>query len=302
MRGDGDGWVTCGLGHKHWGRNGAAGLLLRTPSPGGRAVLLQHRVEWSHHGGTWGVPGGARDSHETAVQAARREAGEEATFDPYRFRVAATYLDDHGGWSYTTVLVDADASFPVAPANRESLEFRWVDETDLTGVGLHPGFALSLPRLRRLGGAPLVVVDAANVVGSRADGWWRDRLGAARRLRDELAALAGRGVSAPSMPGPRIEDDVTVTWYPRVCLVVEGAARPLADETGSPCVSTVAAPRSGDDAVVAVVREHADDTSARTVVVTADRELRARCTDADPSAVTAGPSWLRGLLADSPDR
>lgn len=296
MKGDGDGWVTCGLGHMHWGRNGAAGLLLRAPAEGGRAFLLQHRVEWSHHGGTWGVPGGARDSHETAVQAARREASEESTLDPSPFRVAATYLDDHGGWSYTTVLADADGSFPVDPANPESKEFRWVDETDLAGFPLHPGFALSLPRIRRLGGAPLLLVDAANVVGSRADGWWRDRLGAARRLRDALDALARSGIAAPTMPGPRLEDAVRVTWYPRVCLVVEGVTRPLAEEPGAPCVRTVAAPRSGDDAVVEVVREHADDDSSRTVVVTADRELRERCADADPSALLAAPSWLRGLL------
>ncbi|HEX6444495.1 MAG TPA: NUDIX hydrolase [Streptosporangiales bacterium] len=297
MRGDGDGWVICGLGHKHWGRNGAAGLLLRAPGDGGREFLLQLRVEWSHHGGTWGVPGGARDSHETAVEAARREAGEEATLDPYRYRVAATYLDDHGGWSYTTALADADAPFPVAPANPESVEFRWVDETDLAGLPLHPGFAVTLPRLRPLGRGPLLVVDAANVVGSRADGWWRDRLGAARRLRDELAALARRGVAAPAVPGPRVGDPARLTWYPRVCLVVEGAARPLADEPGSPCVDTLAAPGSGDDAVVGVVRGHAADAGSRTVVVTADRELRARCAEADPSAALVGPSWLRDLLS-----
>ncbi|MBO0827069.1 MAG: NUDIX hydrolase [Streptosporangiales bacterium] len=296
MKGDGDGWVSCDLGHTHWGRNGAAGLLLRAPAPDGRTFLLQHRVEWSHHGGTWGVPGGARDSHETAVQAARREASEESTLDPYPFPVAATYLDDHGGWSYTTVLADSDGSFPVEPANPESKEFRWVDETDLAGLPLHPGFALSLPRIRGLGRGPLLVVDAANVVGSRADGWWRDRLGAARRLRDELDALARCGVAAPTMPGPRVEDEVTLTWYPRVVLVVEGAARSLADEPGPGRVHTLGAPRSGDDAVVEAVRDHTDDAASRTVVVTADRGLRRRCADADPSAVVAGPSWLRGLL------
>ena len=59
--------------------HGAAGLLLRAPRPDGTpAVLLQHRAPWSHQGGTWGLPGGARDSHETAEQAAVREAHEEA--------------------------------------------------------------------------------------------------------------------------------------------------------------------------------------------------------------------------------
>ena len=58
---------------------GAAGLLLRAPRPDGTpAVLLQHRAVWSHQGGTWGLPGGARDSHETPEETAVREAQEEA--------------------------------------------------------------------------------------------------------------------------------------------------------------------------------------------------------------------------------
>jgi len=79
VRGDGDGWVLSDNGAAYWGKHGAAGLLLRAPGPGGSpAVLLQHRAPWSHQGGTWGLPGGARDSHETVEQAAVREANEEA--------------------------------------------------------------------------------------------------------------------------------------------------------------------------------------------------------------------------------
>ena len=51
-------------------------------------MLLQHRALWSHHGGTWGVLGGARNSGETAVDAAAREAAEEAGFGPERYKVA----------------------------------------------------------------------------------------------------------------------------------------------------------------------------------------------------------------------
>ena len=61
---DGDGWVDCDCGFRHWGRFGAAGLLLvrrDTPQP---QVLLQLRAEWTHGGGTWALPGGAKDSHE----------------------------------------------------------------------------------------------------------------------------------------------------------------------------------------------------------------------------------------------
>ena len=76
--GDGDGWVGCGQDHQHWGRHGAAGLLIWAPDGSGRPlVLLIRRAGWSHHGDTWGPPGGARDSHETPAEAAVREAAEE---------------------------------------------------------------------------------------------------------------------------------------------------------------------------------------------------------------------------------
>src|SRR3712207_9520205 len=52
-----DGWVTCALGHRHWGRVGAAGLLVHRAGADGPELLLQHRAVWSHHGGTWGTPG-----------------------------------------------------------------------------------------------------------------------------------------------------------------------------------------------------------------------------------------------------
>ncbi|MQA76883.1 MAG: NUDIX domain-containing protein [Streptosporangiales bacterium] len=297
MRGDGDGWVTCDLGHRHWGRHGAAGLLLRGPGDGSsrRPVLVQLRVEWSHHGGTWGLLGGARDSHETPVDTALREAGEEGGIDPSRVRVSGAYTDDHGGWSYTTVLADVTETFPVAPANAESVELRWVPEDELASLALHPHFAITWPRLLASPRAPVVIVDAANVVGSRPDGWWRDRLGAARRLRDRLILLARHGLSASRLPyevDPARSDD---TWYADVVMVTEGAARPLAGEA-SPDVRVVGAERSGDDAIVSLVAEHAGAAHRTTVVVTADRELGRRCQSTDHRAVVARPGWLTALL------
>jgi hypothetical protein len=106
--------------------------------------------------------------------------------------------------------------------------------------------------------APLLVVDGANVVGAVPDGWWRDRLGAASRLRDRLMLLAEVGLVGLSPP---LE----------VVLVVEGAARALGSVPG---VRVVAAPGSGDDAIMELVA-YADPGRQR-VVVTADRELRRR--------------------------
>ncbi len=118
----------------------------------------------------------------------------------------------------------------------------------------------------------LIVIDAANVVGSVPDGWWRDRAGAAARLRDALAA-AGPGALADAG-----DDDQFV-------LVVEGAARGV---PAVPGVRVVAADRSGDDAIVDLVRA---EGRPGTVVVTADRGLRDRVTKLGARVV--GPGALR---------
>jgi 8-oxo-dGTP diphosphatase len=154
VRGDGDGWVVSNTGSWFWGRHGAAGLLLRAPHHNGSAaVLLQHRAEWSHQGGTWGLPGGARDSHETVEQAAIREAHEEAGLSEDQLTVRTTVItkevvgENDTYWTYTTVIADAPEQLATTP-NRESAELRWVAEDDVADLPLHPGFAASWARLR----------------------------------------------------------------------------------------------------------------------------------------------------------
>lgn len=163
MRGDGDGWVVSASGAAYWGRYGAAGLLLRAPGPGGAAaVLLQHRAPWSHQGGTWGLPGGARDSHETPEQAAVREAHEEAGLAVDQLTVRTTVVTaEVTGWTYTTVIADAVEQLDTVP-NRESAELRWVVEDDVTGLPLHPGFAASWARLRSVTAAIPLLVNPQN--------------------------------------------------------------------------------------------------------------------------------------------
>ncbi len=144
-RGNGDGWTRCALGHRHWGLHGAAGLLLVAGRGARRVVLLQHRAPWSHHGGTWGIPGGARDTNESAVQAALRETAEETGVRCGEVAVRAEVVDDHGGWSYTTVRGSVAAPLPVAPLDGESLALDWVPLGDVADLPLHPGFAAAWP-------------------------------------------------------------------------------------------------------------------------------------------------------------
>ena len=153
VRGDGDGWVLSDNGAAYWGKHGAAGLLLRAPGPGGSpAVLLQHRAPWSHQGGTWGLPGGARDSHESAEEAAVREAHEEAGLMAENVVVRATVVTATASgsrWTYTTVVADASHPLDTVP-NHESDELRWVVEEEVAELPLHPGFAASWHRLLEL--------------------------------------------------------------------------------------------------------------------------------------------------------
>jgi 8-oxo-dGTP diphosphatase len=284
--GDGDGWVECTLGHRHWGRYGAAGLLAhRLSDMGTQEVLLQHRAEWSHFGGTWGLLGGARASHETAVRGALREAAEEGAVDASEVRVDARYDDDHGGWSYVTVIATASESLKARPSGGESIDVVWHDVSRVDDLPLHPGLAAGWALLRDAMAPLTVVVDAANVMGSRPDGWWRDRAGAARRLVADAAAIARLGIAGDQLPDG-LERAPLRHWWPQVVVVVEGAARPVAREAST--VTVVAAPGAGDDEIVAQV-EHARLESAPVLVITADRELRSRCARA--GAAVVGPRW-----------
>ncbi len=141
-------------GAHYWGRHGAAGLLLRAPwGDGSAAVLLQHRAAWSHQGGTWGLPGGARDSHESVEEAAVREANEEAGLRAESMTVRLSVVTsevpgpDGPAWTYTTVIADAAELLATQP-NRESAELRWVAESDVADLPLHPGFAASWDQVR----------------------------------------------------------------------------------------------------------------------------------------------------------
>lgn len=148
---DGDGWVSCRCGSRHWGLNGAAGLVLHRPGVDGPEVLLQHRATWVHDGGTWAVPGGARDSHEDPVQAALREAHEEVGVAAGHVRVQAVVTGtDHGDWRYDYVLAGATPQAHVHHANDETADLDWLPVSAVPGLPLHHGLARDWTRLARL--------------------------------------------------------------------------------------------------------------------------------------------------------
>lgn len=143
---DGDGWVECACGNKHWGLNGAAGILILRRNE----ILLQHRAPWVHNGDTWGIPGGARDSHESTIEGAFREAVEETGIDTALLTPLHTFCDDHGSWKYETVIARAEEGLVAHEVNDESHEVRWVHIDEVAHMALHPSFAKSWPELKEL--------------------------------------------------------------------------------------------------------------------------------------------------------
>lgn len=292
-----DAWAEGERG-RFWGLNGAAGLLAHDPD---RGVLMQHRVGWSHFGGTWGLPGGARHLDEDAIAGALRESHEEAGVVVADLRLLATHLFDVGYWTYTTVIAEVTAPFEPVIGDAESLELAWLSFAEVESRELHPGVANMWPELRaRLEHRPVLVVDVANVMGSRPDGWWKDRAGAAQRLVSQLSDLAYDGV-----PGPLFGLADEWRLWTRIVAVVEGQARGIdAPEQGTRgALDIVRASQDGDQAIVDTVTGLlcADDaaahenTSPHVTVATSDRELRARVEEAGARAIGAGA--LLGLLA-----
>jgi len=148
-------YATCSHGHRHWGTAGAAGGMVVAPGEPGPKVLLTLRSAQVHQGNTWSLPGGAIDPEDSdAHAAARREICEELGLEVSGMPVVGHHEFECGGWTYTTVLLAAPAVIHLTAEGWETDDVRWfaIAEVDaLAGAGLlHPGFAASWPRLRRL--------------------------------------------------------------------------------------------------------------------------------------------------------
>jgi len=145
LRDPGDAWVEGPDGTPYWGRYGAAGSLVWHPPKG---VLLQLRAHWSHHGGPWGIPGGALKHGEDARTAALREANEEAAVPRVGLDLLTESVLDLGFWSYTTVVFHSKNYFEPIIQDRESEELCWVPTDSVASMSLHPGFAAAWPTLQ----------------------------------------------------------------------------------------------------------------------------------------------------------
>jgi 8-oxo-dGTP pyrophosphatase MutT (NUDIX family) len=140
----GDGFITLSDGSLRWGRYGAAGVLVRS----GESVFVAQRSPHCHQGGTWAIPGGALHSDESALEGALREFAEEIGLPLESFDVATIHEDDHGGWSYWTVVVDVPERFEAPDRlHWETSATAWVSWAELDGLELHPAFRSTLERL-----------------------------------------------------------------------------------------------------------------------------------------------------------
>jgi len=148
-------WTACStVLRRHWGRYGAAGLLVVASADYGLHVLLDQRADWVHQGGTIGVPGGALHAGETPHQAALREASEEVIgLEGLAGDILAQHVqacDDCERWTYTTIVTRAPSLLPVRPRSMESAGLSWVAAEKVEGLPLHPGFAAAWPTLAQL--------------------------------------------------------------------------------------------------------------------------------------------------------
>ena len=146
----GDGFVQLADGSHRWGLYGAAGLLVRhvDGETGTVSYFVALRSLHTHMGGTWAIPGGALTHTESPTEAALREFREEVGLALTAERVVEVHEDDHGGWSYWTVVMDVDERFPLPTGtNWETAEVRWATQHDLADLPLLAPFRATLVRL-----------------------------------------------------------------------------------------------------------------------------------------------------------
>src|SRR5687768_13854599 len=121
----------------------------------------------------------------------------------------------------------------------------------------------------------MVVVDGNNVMGSRPDGWWKDRAGAAKRLVEQLGTWAARAGE-------------------EVIVIFDGAAPPAMPAPQH--VEVRFARRRGRDAADDDIAELVATAGGAPLVVTSDAGLARRVRD--HGAEVAGARWLLDQLQE----
>ena len=295
---DGDGWVECAQGHRHWGRFGAAGLLLHRGAADGDERGCCCSTEPS--GAITAAPGACSAAPGTATSSPWRppcaRPVRRPACTPTPCAVSGLYDDDHGGWSYITVVAAEVGDAAARPTSAETVEVAWWPVEPAARAAPASGLRRDLAGAARSLEPLTVVVDAANVVGSRPDGWWKDRAGrgaAAGRRRGDRALLGRdprRGRCRTTLAPPAAAALVALAHGRRRRrgtvaaeeASVTGAAAGYASWPHRARVTMRSSPRLPTRA------------TGRGVVVTADRELRTRCEAL--GAVAVGPRWLLGLM------
>jgi len=199
------------------------------------------------------------------------------------------------------VVAEATDDISVEAANWESEAVRWIPFGQVPSLKLHPGFALAWPVLRpHLGLQATLIVDGANVVGTRPDGWWKDRPRAAEKLRDQLVICAKTGLAdvtlhdqrgQPASSKKNSSTPFLAGWWPQIELVVEGQAKSIGTVDQ---VAVVRASGPGDEAVVDRAVHHLAASQGPVVVVTADKALVARVKAKGATVISPG-MLLRAL-------
>ncbi|KAI0148044.1 hypothetical protein F4776DRAFT_660217 [Hypoxylon sp. NC0597] len=147
--------IVCDKGHEHFGKLGAAGILIyRYRASGEVEMLLGKRSASSHDGDSWSTIGGAIDQGETPQAAALRELKEEISLDGRAtLELTGVSFNDHGSWVYTTYLATPKVELDITKLKLEETEItalQWYTRKELGGIKLNSGFATTAQVLKTL--------------------------------------------------------------------------------------------------------------------------------------------------------
>jgi septum formation protein len=148
----GDGWLMCDCGKKHWGLNGAAGVIIAKFNRAKQIdkILLQKRADWTSAPGCWGIPGGAIADEESSLKSALREVREEIGLELDLDSIIGSFNEDHGNWKFTTFYsyVEDESIIDDIVLGDESVDCKWFTFSEISQLNLIKSFQFSLPSIK----------------------------------------------------------------------------------------------------------------------------------------------------------